>query len=165
MNRKSGYYAKKVGQQFEELIERACKHYLKRKIALIEKTPEPMKMLRAGTRGQVIAAYEKKAQPDFKGTAQGGRSVVFEAKHTSDTRIAFARVAPHQASNLALHDSLGAESFVLVSFQLKRFYNVPIAKWLAMPDELRKKSANEKDLAEFEVVYKNGIVQFLEGER
>ena len=161
-NRARGYKAKKMGQNFENLVEKACGYYANRRIALIEKTPEPMRFIRRTPSGQVIAAFEKKAQPDFKGTVKGGRSVVFEAKHTSSALIEFDRVEPHQIANLRLHEQLGADSFVLISIKLKSFYLVPTIDWLALPDKLGKKSTNEKDLAEYQVGIRQGVIDFLD---
>lgn len=160
-SRARGYKAKKLGQNFENLIERSCRYYAHKKIALIEKTPEPLKMVRAGRGREVVAVFEKKGQPDFKGTLKGGRSIVFEAKHTSANLIKLDRVERHQMDNLSSHNQLGAECFILISFQLKSFYRVPIADWEALPDKLSKKSANEKDLEEYKVEINKGVIDFL----
>ncbi|WP_373757842.1 Holliday junction resolvase RecU [Jeotgalibaca porci] len=160
-SRARGYKAKKLGQNFENLIEKSCRYYAHKKIALIEKTPEPLKMVRAGRGREVVAVFEKKGQPDFKGTLKGGRSIVFEAKHTSANLIKLDRVERHQMDNLSSHNQLGAECFILISFQLKSFYRVPIEDWEALPGALNKKTANEKDLTQYKVDVKHGVVDFL----
>ena len=160
-NRIQGSKAKLRGQQFENLVEKSCSYYAHKKIALIEKTPEPLRMIKRGRGSQVIAVFEKKGQPDFKGTVLGGQSVVFEAKHTSGARITLDRVEQHQLANLSLHKGLGGECFILISFELKSFYRVPIDDWEALPGALNKKSANEKDLTQYKVDVKHGVIDFL----
>lgn len=160
-SRVQGAKAKAAGKHFENYIEKSCSYYAHKKMALIEKTPEPLKMIRRLTGNQVIAVFDKVGQPDFKGTLNGGQSVVFEAKHTSSNLIEFARLQPHQLANLRLHKRLGAECFVLVSFKLNSFYRVPIEVWEALPSELGKKSVNEKNLAQYKVEIKHGVIDFL----
>ena len=160
-NRARGYKAKMLGQNFENLIEKSCRYYAHKKIALIEKTPEPLKMIRAGRGNEVVAIFEKKAQPDFQGTLQGGMSVVFEAKHTSNTNIQFDRITPVQRLYLAKHAKLGAEVYVIISFKFERFFFVPYNKWAKLQETLNKKSVNVNDLAEYEIDRTKGFLDFL----
>lgn len=145
--RAAGAKAKNNGQQFEALLERACLRYKVLKKAYIEKTPEPMKPLdRPDPYGHFKAVYTKAAQPDYKGTLKGGRSIVFEAKHTDANRIEQARVTEEQTVALERHERLGALCFILVSFRFENFYVVPWKVWHDMPGYFGKVSANEKDL-------------------
>ena len=85
------------GQYFEGMITASLNWYRDMGVAYIEKTPEPMKPLRAPNRqGQFLACFTKQGQPDFKGTLTGGRSVVFEAKHTDDDKIEYGRLTHEQ---------------------------------------------------------------------
>lgn len=118
-----------------------------------------MKPIRPLKAGRFVACYTKAAQPDFKGTLKGGRSVVFEAKHTSADRIEQKRVTAEQTEALNRHHALGAACFVLVSFRLTHFYRVPWAVWRSMPEHFGKKSATPVDLAPYRVE----ILRFLKG--
>ena len=159
-HREAGAKARSNGQQFEELIERACLRYKALKIAYIEKTPEPMKPLsKPNQYGQFKACYEKHAQPDYKGTLKGGRAVVFEAKHTDGPRIEQARVTFEQTAALNRHESMGALCFILVSFRFENFYAVPWIVWRDMERHFGKVSANEKDLLPY---LAPGIMTFLD---
>lgn len=82
-----GSRSRAAGAALEKLIEVSCEVYKSRKLAYIEKTPEPMRPISGADRqGKFTAIYTAAAQPDYKGTLSGGRAVVFEAKHTdSDT--------------------------------------------------------------------------------
>ena len=161
MNRARGRKSKSNGAQFEKLIEQACSVYARKNIAMIEKTPEPLRMVRAGRGNEVVAIFEKKAQPDFQGTLQGGMSVVFEAKHTSSTNIQFDRITPVQSLYLAKHAKLGAEVYVIISFKFERFFFVPYNKWAKLQETLNKKSVNVNDLAEYEIDRTKGFLDFL----
>lgn len=75
-----------LGDLFEQWILRGCDWYWEKGVAYIEKTPEPMRPIKAyGDRrkGQFIAIYTKQAQPDFKGVLCDGSTVIFDAKSTS----------------------------------------------------------------------------------
>lgn len=162
-NKTMGLKAKRNGSNFEMAIERACAYYKKMGIAHIQKTPEPMKQIATlnARLGHFKAHYIKKAQPDFAGTLKGGKSVVFEAKNTDSTNLPFDRISRQQALDLDYHSFLGAQTFILIGFSLKRFYAVPWEKWKWMQDNNCKKSVNEKELSEYQVSLNKGILDFL----
>ena len=54
------------GKDWEKIIERSCTYYRDKGIADIEKTPEPMKILRDLGGGRFIACFEKAAQADYQ---------------------------------------------------------------------------------------------------
>ncbi len=82
-----GKLVRAMGKRFEDRLARSFEYYQHTGMALVEKTPEPMRILRRLDNGKFIACFEKKAQPDYKGTIKGGRTVVFEAKFTSSDKI------------------------------------------------------------------------------
>ena len=63
----AGKKSKAQGDYFEALIEAGCNFYRDRKVADIEKTPEPMRPIKDLGGGKFIAHYTKAAQADFKG--------------------------------------------------------------------------------------------------
>ena len=86
-----GAQNKAAGRYFEQIIGAACSYYRDNGIADIDKTPEPTKQLTGkNSKGQFTACYEKRAQPDFKGTLLGGKIVVLfspnRRKASTDTR-------------------------------------------------------------------------------
>lgn len=150
------------GLAFENIIEASCEHYKAQGVAYIEKTPEPMKPIQAMDRKRGIfkAVFQKAAQPDYKGTLQGGRAVVFEAKHTETDRIKQDVVTQEQRDALDLHQTMGAVCFVLVQLNM-RFYRVSWSDWKAMKELFGHKYMNEADLADYEIEYRDGVLQFL----
>ena len=159
-----GLQSKRAGEHFENMISASLRWYEERGVACIEKTPEPMRPLRAPNRqGQFLACYVKAGQPDFKGTLTGGRSVVFEAKHTDSDRIEFGRLTNEQIEKLSTHHSLGAATFVLVSFGLQDFYRIPWEAWRDMKTIYGRKHMKQPELEPYRVQYIAGVLKLLEG--
>ena len=153
-----------MGDHFENLIAASLRWYEDKGVACIEKTPEPMKPLRAPNRqGQFLACYVKAGQPDFKGTLTGGRSVVFEAKHTDGDRIEYNRLTDEQVEKLSTHHKLGAAAFVLVSFGLQDFYRIPWEVWRDMKAIYGRKHIKQPELEPYRVQYIAGVLKLLEG--
>ena len=159
-----GRQSRIMGDHFEGIIAASLRWYEDKGVACIEKTPEPMKPLRAPNRqGQFLACYIKAGQPDFKGTLTGGRSVVFEAKHTDSDRIEYSRLTDEQVEKLSTHHKLGAAAFVLVSFGLQDFYRIPWEIWRDMKAIYGHKHIKQKELEAYRVQYIAGVLKLLEG--
>lgn len=159
-----GLQSRRAGEQFENLIAASLNWYRDKGWALIEKTPEPMKPLsKPNARGQFLACYVKTGQPDFKGTLTGGRSVVFEAKHTDGDRIDYSRLTDTQIDRLTKHHELGAAAFVMVSIGLTAFYRVPWEVWRDMKQIYGRKHIKQFELEPYRVQYIGGVIKLLEG--
>lgn len=159
-----GRQSRIMGDHFENMITASLRWYEDKGVACIEKTPEPMKPLRAPNRqGQFLACYVKAGQPDFKGTLTGGRSVVFEAKHTDSDRIEYGRLTDEQVEKLSTHHKLGAAAFVLVSFGLQDFYRIPWEVWRDMKAIYGRKHIKQPELEPYRVQYIAGVLKLLEG--
>ncbi len=160
----TGRQNRAAGGHFERMIEASLRWYEERGYAVVEKTPEPMKPLRPpNNRGQFVACFTKSAQPDFQGTLRGGRSVVFEAKHTDGDRIDYNRLTDEQLDRLDKHSRLGAAAFVVVSLGLQDFYRVPWGVWRDMKEQYGRKHMKKADLEPFRVQYIAGVLKLLEG--
>ena len=136
-----------LGLKFEEIVDEACEYYKSLNIAYIEKTPESMKVLGVINRniGHFKACFDKYAQPDYKGTMAGGRSVCFDAKHTETDRIKQDAVTETQWDALNLHEAMGALCFIIVCLENK-YYRVPWDKWKTMKEDCGHKYMNAADL-------------------
>ena len=155
-----------AGALFEQMIDAACRYYRQAGIAEIEKTPEAMKPLgHQNGKGQFLACYVKKAQPDFKGTLKGGCSIVFEAKITSADKIQQSVVLDQQADALERHRKLGARCFILVSFDFQTFFCIPWEVWQDMKQIYGRKYLRPADIPEYEVKLYRGMLDFLPEER
>jgi recombination protein U len=159
-----GLQSKRDGEYFENLINSSLSWYESVGMALIEKTPEPMRPLgKPNRQGQFLACYTKQGQPDFKGTLTGGRSVVFEAKHTDSDRITYDRLTKEQVEALIKHHKLGAAVFVLVSFGLRDFYQIPWETFRDMKIIYGRKYIRQEEIENYKVDFMSGVVKMLEG--
>ncbi|OFV69273.1 Holliday junction resolvase RecU [Acetobacterium wieringae] len=169
-NRKSreqlqGHRSRVIGKSFEEVIEAACINYRNKEIAIIEKTPEPMKVLgkvhRRGSNGRFEACFIKKAQPDFKGCLANGKAIVFEAKATEKDRIRKNVITDEQFEYLEGYWKMKASAFVLVCFNMERYYRVPWGIWREMEVIFGRKYLQERDLESCRVMFWNGYLDFM----
>ena len=162
--KEQGLLNRRAGEIFEDMIETSLEWYREKGFADVEKTPEPIKQLsKLDSKGRFLACYEKAAQPDFKGTLIGGRSIVFEAKHTDDNKIAYGRVTPEQAKRLHTHYNMGAAAFVMVSLGLNDFYRVPWEVWRNMKEIFGRMHMKQPELEPYRIEYIYGVLKLLDG--
>ena len=159
-----GGQSRQAGAYFERMIGASLRWYSDKGVAEIEKTPEPMKPLgKPNQRGQFLACFTKAAQPDFKGTLNAGRSVVFEAKLTTSDRIEYKATTEEQNEQLERHYKLGAVVFILVAFNLQDFYRVPWPIWRDMKERYGRKYIKPSELERYRVQYIAGVLKLLDG--
>lgn len=159
-----GLTSKRNGEHFEWLILQACDRYRLRDEADIEKTPEPMKVLKDLGGGRFVACFTKAAQPDFKGITKGGRAVEFEAKYTDRDRMEQSYVTPEQEERLQRAYQYGAYVFVMVAFGLRDIYRIPWDVWSGMKGKYGRKYITPADVMEYRVSYScDGKILLLEG--
>lgn len=150
------------GETLEEQIKAACLYYRRIGLAAIDKTPEPMKVLKPLEEGTFLACFEKKAQPDFQGTLSSGRAVMFEAKTTRTGRIKQNCVSKEQECYLDDHQRMNALCFVVVSFGTV-FAAVPWTDWKRMKDTYGRCYMTAEEAAEYRIRFnKRGVLGFLE---
>lgn len=151
------------GDLFENIINGACQYYREKGVAIIEKTPEPMRPLKPYGRGQFIACFEKQAQPDYKGVLRDGQAIIFEAKHTDSGRMQESVITKTQRQNLDDFQKMGAQCFVMVSMAFEKFYRVPWNVFGDMKLKFGRKYMTEKELEPYQLHQRRGIVLILEG--
>lgn len=157
-----GKKSRNMGNQFENLITKSCECYKSLDMAEIDKTPEPMKIKRLEN-NRFIACFLKRAQPDFKGTIQGGRSIVFEAKYTDSGQMEQSRVTDVQERALDRHQLMGAKCFVIISFGMTDFFRIPWDDWKNMKKLFERKYIRAGELEDYRIsIGRNGVLLFLE---
>ncbi len=159
-----GQINRELGKNFEEQVEMICDIYRQNQLALIEKTPEPMKILKHIENGRFETVFTKSAQPDFKGTLKGGQTVVFDAKFTETPKIAYQALSDFQRETLMAYQELGAKAFVLVGFVDGNMYPVDINLWTNMQNVFGHKHIKQVELEEMLLRAKrakNGMIDFL----
>lgn len=125
---------KAEGASFEADVIRSCESYEKYRLAFIEKTPEPMKVIGKLSNSVFKAIYEKQAQPDFKGTLCGGRAICFDAKCTCTDKIQITALTDEELRCLTIHRELGAWAGVLMCFiqgKTKTYAMIPLSIFMS----------------------------------
>ncbi|MFA9380207.1 MAG: Holliday junction resolvase RecU [Acetanaerobacterium sp.] len=152
------------GELFEKIIMASCDYYRERGIAHIEKTPEPFHVTKSCGAGCFYGNFAKQAQPDFKGTLRGGRTIVFEAKHTDADRIKQDRVSQIQTDELNTCELFGAVCAVIVSFGMQGIYMVPWDTWRNMPLIFGRKYITAKDVAQYKRRFTGALIMLFDME-
>lgn len=151
VQQKQGRKNRAEGQLFEAVLDRTFAYYSEKGYALIDKTPEPFKIIKRLEQTRFIGCFTRQAQPDYKGTIKGGRTVIFEAKFTSSDRITQDRVSDAQWSYMDRATELGARCFVLAGFKSGGIYRIPWPVWSDMKKKFGHKYVTEKDLSEYRI--------------
>lgn len=160
-----GKRSRSEGEFFESMIETACGYYESRKICAIDKTPEPMKILKPYDRGkgQFITCFAKQAQPDFKGALMDATMVLFDAKHTDKGQISRSVVTSEQEENFERYSRMGAFCFLVISLGFRDFYRVPWEVFRDMKKIFGHKYMDKRDLFRYQIPFEKGILRFLDG--
>ena len=158
-----GRRSKASGEAFERWLSDACEFYLRNGWAHIEKTPEPMKPIKALGKGKFIACFTEKGQPDYKGVLCDGTGIMFEAKHTDSDRINQNVITDTQWESLDIYEQFGAHCYVMVSVKLMNFYRVPWDIWKKMKELFGHKFMKEPELEPYRLKEKQCTILILEG--
>lgn len=142
------------GHCFESIIDAGCLYYRNSNIGEIGKTPEPFRVMKKDYRTGIFTGRftTDMAQPDYKGTLQGGRSICFEAKHTSMDKIQRRVLSDNQMELLERHHNLGAITGVCVCIQDK-YYFVPWEVWRDMKSIYGRQYLKPEDIVKYEIIF------------
>lgn len=161
MNALRGAQNRTKGKVFEEYIEAACRHYADIRAAFIEKTPEPFRITRSIGQGKFQGHFEAQAQPDFKGTLFGGRSICFDAKTTDTGKIPVSALTAGQVADLEKHTKLGALTGVMLCFSFRTFAFIPFYDFMDAKKLNGHKHWTEEEVEPYAVELENGHIAFL----
>lgn len=161
----NGRRSRAMGEHFEQMILTASNFYEEKGISVIDKTPEPLKVLKVYNRasGQFVCCFAKKAQPDFKGILMDSTMILFDAKHTDKEKIERGVVTEEQEKCFERYMKMGAMCFLVVSLGFEKFYRVPWVVFRDMKKIYGHKYMSESELEPYKLKYSNGILRFLDG--
>lgn len=116
------------GMAFEMLINLSNEMYQRGGVALINKRPTPVKVIKSKGSQVINGFYEAKSTVDYDGVYKG-RAIAFEAKSTEkDTRFDLKNIAQHQLDYLEKAEKMGAICFFLIEFSKdKSVFAVPLS--------------------------------------
>lgn len=104
------------GMAFEKLINLSNEMYQREGVALINKRPTPVKVLKMVYGRVKDGYYESKSTVDYDGVYKG-RAIAFEAKSTNEmNRFDLKNIAQHQLDYLDKAEKMGAICFFLIGF-------------------------------------------------
>ncbi|MED0988319.1 Holliday junction resolvase RecU [Bacillus nitratireducens] len=113
---------------FEMLINLANEMYQRGGVALINKRPTPVKVLKSAGGRVLNGFYEAKSTVDYDGVYKG-RAITFEAKSTNEiNRFDLKNIAQHQLDYLEKTEKMGAICFFLIEFSKdKSVFLIPLS--------------------------------------
>lgn len=137
------------------LINLANEMYQRGGVALINKRPTPVKVLKSKGGRVLNGFYEAKSTVDYDGVYKG-RAVAFEAKSTEkDTRFDLKNIAQHQLDYLEKAEKMGAICFFLIEFSKdKSVFAVPLSviqSYVKMSHQPKGKKSIPR--ADFDIYY------------
>lgn len=138
------------GMAFEEIIEYSNRMYEKQGLAVIDKRPTPVKVIKSHGSRVLSGYFEKKSTVDFDGVYRG-KAIYFEAKSTKVlTRFDLKNIHDHQYEHLEKCHKNGALTFFLVSFEKQhKEYLLPFTAllpyWKEYKNPVGKKSMSITD--------------------
>ena len=114
------------GREFENALKAMHALYERRGLAVIRKNYVESTVVGDGRWARV----DGPAIVDFSGPiSKNGRYVAFDAKDAKDKSIPLAALKPHQMAYMGGVHAVGGWAFVLVRFERRRVYRIPIDAW------------------------------------
>ncbi|WFT76921.1 Holliday junction resolvase RecU [Halobacillus naozhouensis] len=115
------------GMGLENLINLTNDTYNRKGLAVINKRPTPVKVMKSKGTKVLSGFYESKSTVDYDGVYQG-RAICFEAKSTGEKRFPLKNIHQHQLDYLYLAENVGALCFFLIEFRkLNQVFLVPFS--------------------------------------
>ncbi|QIW21210.1 Holliday junction resolvase RecU [Bacillus thuringiensis] len=117
------------GMAFELLLNNTCRMYKSANIAVFNKRPTPIKVIKTDKKSNITkSAWGSKSTVDYDGVYKG-RAVYFEAKSTMETtRFPLDNISRHQIDYLKDTQDQGAICFFLIEFRTDHvIYFVPVS--------------------------------------
>jgi len=131
------------GMAFENLINMANIQYENGGVAMINKSPTPVKVLKSNGHKVINGVYESKSTVDYDGVYKG-RAIYFEAKTVKGRRFDLKNIHDHQIKHLEKAHKLGAVCFLLIEFSDSRtIYYVPFTVMKHYIDNSKVKDAKK----------------------
>lgn len=110
-------YTGRRGMAFEDHLNYTNRIYQNRNIALINKRPTPVKVLKSSGTRVLSGFYENKSTVDYDGVYKG-HAITFEAKSFKGNRFDLSNIHQHQYDYLKAAEKHGAITFVLIHWSV-----------------------------------------------
>ncbi|MCM2674065.1 Holliday junction resolvase RecU [Alkalicoccobacillus plakortidis] len=121
------HFKPNTGQAFENLLNIINLQYANQGIALINKRATPVTVQQVNGRKISKAYFAEKSTVDYDGTYRG-KSIIFEAKSTLESRFTLKLLKDHQLEYLINAEKHGAVAFVLIEFsKVRKIFYCPVS--------------------------------------
>ena len=101
------------GMMLERLITLTNKQYKRDGVALVQKIPTPVKVLKKMPYGQIKGHFEAKSTVDYVGVYKG-MYICFDAKECDNTSFPLKNIETHQLEHMKAVKEQGGRAFVLI---------------------------------------------------
>lgn len=113
------------GDLTEEIINNTNEYLLRHNLALINKIPTPVKVLKREGGKITDGFFEEKGLLDYIGICQG-LPIAFDAKETRQKSLPLSNIAEHQYEYIENFIKQGGYAFIICHYKtLKKFYLIP----------------------------------------
>lgn len=113
------------GDLTEEIINNTNEYLLKQNLALINKIPTPVKVLKRDGSKIIDGFFEEKGLLDYIGICQG-LPVAFDSKETNQISLPLSNIAEHQYEYIENFIKQDGYAFIICHFKkLQKFYLIP----------------------------------------
>lgn len=139
------------GEETEILVDYMNDQYKIRKVAVFDKIPTPIKVLRMAYGKITEGYYEKKSTVDYHGVYKG-KAICFDAKETERPSLPLSNIHQHQVDYMNDFEYHGGLAFILAYFKkTQNYYLIPLSMINEYWEDMNKggrKSIPEKDIPE-----------------
>lgn len=139
------------GDYTEDIINYTNIYYLKKGLALVNKIPTPVKVLRRKGPMIVDAFFEEKGILDYAGVCQG-LPISFDSKETNLSSLPLSNISSHQFEYIKNYIEQDGYAFIICNFKKKnKFYLIPgeiVLDYYNKSLNGGRKSIPEKDMKE-----------------
>ncbi len=151
------------GDFTESIIDYTNQYLLNNKLALVDKIPTPVKVLKREGVKITDAFFEKKGVLDYLGVCQG-LPIAFDSKETNQISLPLSNIQKHQFKYIKHFIEQDGYAFIICHFKkLEKFYMIPgeiVLDYYYKSFKGGRKSIPEKELdSDYEIKFiKNKLV-------
>lgn len=153
------------GDLLELMLEHVNTSYKMKGIALVDKIPTPVKVVRLEG-GRIVSGYfEKQSTVDYHGIFQG-YGICYDAKETNEKSFPLKNIHEHQIEYMKEYSKHGGYSFIICHFKKSdNYYFLPIeliVTYWENKDNGGRKSISEKNIPEeYKIPLKNQLPDYI----
>ncbi|MDN8590963.1 Holliday junction resolvase RecU [Paenibacillus sp. 11B] len=141
------------GMGFEAIITFSNERYDKLGLAVVNKRPTPVKVVKVAGSTVIEGYYEEPSTVDYDGIIKTGRGIAFEAKSIASLdRFQLKNLKDHQVEYLLKAHKMNGISFLLVEFRKQhKTYLLPYTVLRFFWDAYKRKQGSSIHISDFDI--------------